>query len=166
MKILFQLLMLSFTAGCTLGVSPDEDGEYTKQFPTTPLANQVCQVDDDCVLTSRRDGSCCDANCGQKYVFNNDTYERLQAHQGDICAEGTYGCPTAKCKTPIPRYSAKCRAGYCQVIKVPKTTKSTRAESGKQGKAAKASKRKTKRKALKYKSGKQRPGKRKVQKRP
>jgi hypothetical protein len=164
MKILFHLLMLSFTASCTLGGSPDERGEYAKQFPTTPLANQVCQMDRDCVVSKYRDGNCCPTACHTRLqTFHQDTYKILRAHQSSICVEGQYTCPLDACPPADTPTEARCIEGYCMLVSPPKAAKLS---GGRLGKAAKASKHKAKRNALKYKGGKQQPGKRKVQKRP
>jgi len=159
---LFLTAILS--SACGFGSYPDNDGSYRKQFPTTPLSNQVCQVDEDCVLTARRDGSCCDATCGKKYVFNNDTFERLQAHQADICAEGKFDCPMAECVPASTTKAAKCVEGHCQIVETPKLAKAAKAAKIKKGKLGKGGKAKSK--APKQKGGKSKAGKRKAQRRP
>jgi len=144
--------------GCGFGSYPDKDGSYSKQFPTTPLSNQVCQVDEDCVATAYRDGSCCPDSCAATLnIYNRETFDRLQAHQAEICADGEFDCLKKNCKPLTYTQEARCVDGHCTIIKTdPEPTGKQKAAKAKAAKA----------KAPKQKGGKRKPGKRKVQKRP
>ncbi len=164
-----------FAASCGFGSYPDKDGDYAKQFPTTPLSNQVCQVDEDCKITRYHDGSCCPEPCNKEpHVFNKDTFERMRAHQEEICKDAEFTCVVNKCSRLNYTLTPRCTDGHCTIEKKGrdstrgKTQKGGEAKSGeaKSGKAKSGKAKSGKAKAGKRKAGKQRPGKRKVQKRP
>ena len=150
------LLVLTalLTTACGFGSFPDEQGNYSNQFPKTPLSNQICQVDSDCVITPYHDGSCCPKTCNEEpHVFNKDTFETMRAHQKDICKDLNLRCPKTKCSRPLFDRVATCTEGHCTIEKVwPERTKQK----------AKAP---TKSKGAKKKGGKRKGQKRKGQKR-
>ena len=111
--------VLTLAAGCGFGSYPDKDGEYAKQFPKTPLSNQICQVDEDCRVTRYRDGSCCPEPCNKEpHVFNKDTLERMRAHQRDVCKDRILRCQKPKCSRPLFDRVATCTEGQCTIQKV------------------------------------------------
>ncbi len=154
--------VLTLAAGCGFGSYPDKDGEYAKQFPKTPLSNQICQVDEDCRVTRYRDGSCCPEPCNKEpHVFNKDTFESMRAHQKEICKDADFTCEVNQCTQLDIQRNARCTDGHCTIEKTrPEATDGKTKKLGK-NKAQKA-------KAKRNKPGKTkvRPGKRKVQKRP
>ena len=140
------------TMACGFGSYPDKDGNYTDQFPATPLSNQVCHEDGDCVATPYKDGSCCPDNCSAQFnVFNKETYERLRTHQKDICSDGAFECDPGTCEPLNYDQKARCTDGYCTIEKISFDSPALNTKAGKR----KAGKRKAgKRKAMKQKAGK------------
>ena len=145
--------------GCGFGSYPDKNGSYTNQFPTTPLSNQVCQEDKDCVATPYRDGTCCPDTCQPELnVFNTDTFAQLRAHQEEICAEGAFECATVSACELLPYdQRAVCSEGYCRIERYGHHSKPPK---GKADKAKAKGQKAGKRKAKKQKAKKQKASKR------
>ena len=104
---------------CGFGTHPDENGLYTPQFPKTPLSNQVCEEDRECVITSKIDGNCCGDPCGESQPFNLSYYDTLSKHQKDICSDATFTCPDAKCPQKATKTVARCVNQRCAAVDEP-----------------------------------------------
>jgi len=114
------LLFIGLLAtACGFGSRLNEDGTYTKQFPKTPLSTQECTTDEECTVTSRRDGNCCGDPCAQSQVFNLSYYDLLVTHQEDICANAEFECPVATCPEPTTRNVGRCINQRCAAVAVP-----------------------------------------------
>jgi hypothetical protein len=106
---------------CGFGTHPDAGGRYTPQFPQTPLNNQVCETDLECMVTRRRDGDCCGNACNNSQAYNLSSYEALLAHQNDICPSAEFECPHVKCEARISKTVARCVNQRCVAVEVPLT---------------------------------------------
>ena len=90
------IVMLWIFTGCTVGPNVDEDGEYPRLFPKTPLSESPCLEDQDCVVTHLVDGQCCpDAPTSASNLYTRDQYRQLLAHQKEVCNDPKepYTCP-------------------------------------------------------------------------
>jgi hypothetical protein len=120
MNPLFLSALSLLLSACFLGTYPDRDGKYDKQFPTTPLSNQVCQVNADCIVSEYTDGSCCSRPCDAlPTVYNQDTYDRMRAHQKDICKSDDFSCTEPDCVESTATLFAACTEGHCALVKTP-----------------------------------------------
>ena len=89
-------MVLALLSGCHFGSPVDEDGSTSRLFPVSPLSEAPCMEDQDCVITYRKDGSCCsDPEYAPSNLYTKDQFERLLAYQNEICGEssGHYTCP-------------------------------------------------------------------------
>lgn|GEM_PF-2802848 len=101
----------------------DDEGNYSRLFPKTPLSDAPCIEDQDCVVTPIRDGSCCpDPPHGAKNLYSKDQFDKLVAHQAQICGEleGNFTCPEFESPTHIETvYRGACVENRCVVDEVP-----------------------------------------------
>jgi hypothetical protein len=52
-------------------------------------------------------------------VYNRDYFERLQAHQADICIDGQFAClKGVSCKPLNYTQEARCTDGFCTIEKI------------------------------------------------
>lgn len=89
-------MVFAIIGGCHFGAPVDEDGSTSRLFPVSPLSDAPCLEDQDCVITFRKDGSCCqDPEYAPSNMYTKDQFERLVAYQNEICEEsaGYYTCP-------------------------------------------------------------------------
>ena len=91
------LWALTILVACNTGSPVDNDGTTARLFPKSPLSDAPCLEDQDCIVTHRRDGSCCtEPEYAKKNLYTRDQYQQLVAHQDQICTEsiGQYTCPS------------------------------------------------------------------------
>ena len=96
MRSVTYLLLLWPCVGCTFGPNVNEEGEYPRLFPKTPLSESPCLEDQDCVVTHLVDGQCCpDAPTSASNLYTRDQYRQLVAHQKEVCndPQEPYTCP-------------------------------------------------------------------------
>jgi len=89
-------MVLILLSGCHLGKPVDEDGSTSRLFPVSPLSDAPCMEDQDCVITYRKDGTCCtDPEYAPSNLYTKDQFDRLVTYQNEICEEsaGQYSCP-------------------------------------------------------------------------
>ena len=93
--ILLTSTSLLFSA-CTFGRNVDEQGQYPRLFPKTPLSESPCLEDQDCIITHLIDGQCCaDPPTAASNLYTRDQFQQLVAHQEEVCndAQEPYTCP-------------------------------------------------------------------------
>lgn len=89
-------MLLATLSGCHFGSPVDEDGSTSRLFPVSPLSEAPCIEDQDCVVTYRKDGSCCpDPEYAPSNLYTKEQFEQLVLFQDEICGEsaGPYTCP-------------------------------------------------------------------------
>ena len=89
-------MLLATLGGCHFGSPVDEDGFTSRLFPVSPLSEAPCFEDQDCVITYRKDGTCCpDPEYAPSNLYTKEQFERLVVYQDEICGEsaGHYTCP-------------------------------------------------------------------------
>ena len=82
--------------GCTFGRNVDEQGQYPRLFPKTPLSESPCLEDQDCIITHLIDGQCCaDPPTAASNLYTRDQFQQLLAHQKEVCndVQEPYTCP-------------------------------------------------------------------------
>ena len=116
---LLAVLMLS----CSSGQMVDDQGRYSRLFPKTPLSDAPCIEDQDCIVTPLKDGSCCpDSVHSAQNLYSRDQYDKLVAHQAQICLErqGQFTCPEPKPPGHIDMvYRGACVENRCVLQSVP-----------------------------------------------
>ena len=122
MKSTFPTLLL--LTACTFAREVvDDEGNYSRLFPKTPLSDAPCIEDQDCVVTPLKDGSCCpDPAHGAKNLYSKDQFDKLVAHQAQICGEleGNFTCPEVEPPSHIETvFRGACVENRCVVKEVP-----------------------------------------------
>ena len=119
----FALPALLLLTSCFANEMVDDEGRYSRLFPKTPFSDAPCIEDQDCVVTPIRDGSCCpDPPHGAKNLYSKDQFDKLVAHQAQICGEleGNFTCPDAAPTGHIETvYRGACVENRCIVKEVP-----------------------------------------------
>ena len=114
------LLALFMLQACSFGSRPSTDGSFSRLFPKTPLSNDLCLHDQDCVVSDLTDGNCCPEPCDPPAnLFHRDRLSKLKAHIQQICEPDTFECTVAECVEPTVRYEGRCIEKRCVRIEVP-----------------------------------------------
>jgi len=118
------LTLLLLLTACTFAREVvDDEGNYSRLFPKTPLSDAPCIEDQDCVVTPLKDGSCCpDPPHGAKNLYSKDQFDKLVSHQAQICGEleGNFTCPEVEPPTHIETvFRGACVENRCIVKEVP-----------------------------------------------
>ena len=122
--MMLRLVLVSVLAGCPTRKMVDDNGEYGRLFPNTPLSEAPCLEDQDCIVTHLKDGQCCpDPVYSASNLYTRDQFDRLIAHQAQICTESmaTFSCAE---HPPPPThidsvFKGQCVEQRCVIKKVP-----------------------------------------------
>ena len=122
--MMIRLGLLALLFGCPNSKMVNEDGEFSRLFPKTPLSEAPCLEDQDCVVTHLQDGHCCPGPIhNASHLYTRDQFDRLVSHQAQICteSEADYTCPPAAAPpTHIDTVNkGRCIEQRCVLVKVP-----------------------------------------------
>lgn len=73
---------------------------------------RACETNDDCGLSCRRIGSCCDQLCTCDLPYSKRTIELLDGWHAERCGDTI--CPVASCEPESGAYVAVCTNGRCE----------------------------------------------------